>query len=285
MIGALIIVFREVIEAGLIVGIVLAATQGLQGRTPWILAGVAAGVAGAALLAVFAGAISDAMSGTGQELFNAAVLAVAVVMLAWHNIWMARHGREMAAELKSVGQAVSTGARSASALAVVVGVAVLREGSEIVLFLYGLALSDSGSAWSLLSGGLAGLVLGAGLSYLTYRGLVKIPGRYLFGVTGALIAFLAAGMAAQCVYYLEQADVVRVLGATLWNTSNVLSEKSIAGRVLHTLVGYSDQPTVLQGLAYIATLSTIFGLGRLASRPRPALRTVPEPSHKHVMGE
>jgi high-affinity iron transporter len=285
MIGALIIVFREVIEAGLIVGIVLAATQGLEGRARWIVIGVGAGIGGAALLAIFAGAISNAMSGTGQELFNALILGVAVVMLAWHNIWMAKHGREMAAELRSVGKAVSAGSRSVSALAVVVGVAVLREGSEVVLFLYGLALSDSGSGWSLLGGGIGGLVLGAGLSFLTYRGLLTIPPRYLFGVTGALIAFLAAGMAAQCVYYLEQADVVNILGGTLWNTSNILSEKSIVGRVLHTLIGYSDQPTAMQGLAYIATLAAILVLGRIASRPRPALPMVPEPSREHVMGE
>jgi FTR1 family protein len=99
------------------------------------------------------------------------------------------------------------------ALAFVVGIAVLREGSEIVLFLYGLMLSG-GSALSLLGGGITGLVLGCGLSFLTYRGLLTIPPRYLFGVTSALIAFLAAGMAAQCPYSLEQANVITLLSAT-----------------------------------------------------------------------
>ena len=151
-----------------------------------------------------------------------------------------------------------------------VGIAVLREGSEIVLFLYGLMLAGGGSGLSLLTGGVTGLVLGCGLSFLTYRGLLTIPPRYLFGATSALIAFLAAGMAAQCVSYLEQANIVTLLSATLWNTSEGLSEKSMFGRVLHTLVGYNDQPTALQGLAYIFTLAVIFALGRILPRRPPA---------------
>ena len=183
MLGALIIVFREVIEAGIIVGILLAVTKGVPGRGRWIAAGVAAGIAGAALLAVFADEISHALAGVGQELFNASVLAIAVVMLAWHNIWMARHGRELAAQMQEVGAAVAKGSRSLAAVAIVVAVAVLREGSEIVLFLYGLVIAGGASTSGLVAGGLIGLALGCGVSTLTFLGLVRIPGRYLFGVT------------------------------------------------------------------------------------------------------
>ena len=99
MLGALVIVFREVLEAGLIIGIVLAATRGAPGRGRWVAAGVLAGVVGAGIIALFAGAIADAFEGSGQELLNAAVLGAAVLMLMWHNAWMARHGRELAAEM------------------------------------------------------------------------------------------------------------------------------------------------------------------------------------------
>ena len=154
MLGALIIVFREVIEAGLIVGIVMAATRGVPDRSRWIMIGIGAGVLGAAIVAMFAGAISEAFQGAGQELFNASVLGVAVIMLMWHNAWMARHGREIADEMRRVGTAVSEGAKPLTALAIVVGLAVLREGSEVVLFLYGihgvrdfwLGVADRGSA-------------------------------------------------------------------------------------------------------------------------------------------
>ena len=280
MLGAAIIVFREIIEAGLIVGIVLACTRDVAGRTGYILGGVAGGLAGALLVALGAEAISTALAGMGQEIFNAIILSIAVVMLAWHNVWMARHGRVLAMEMKSVGDAVASGARSLTALAVVVGVAVLREGSEVALFLYGVAVQDGGTGLQLLAGGLAGLALGGGLSYLTYRGLVSIPARHLFSVTSALIALLAAGMAAQAVDFLERAGVLTALGQTLWDTSALLSDKSLFGRALHTLIGYSDRPSVLQGLVYAATLIAIVALMRAfaPAAPPPKRRAGPLPA-------
>ena len=265
MIGALIIVFREVIEAGIIVGIVLAVTKGIPHNGRWVALGVVGGLAGAGLVAVFAGALANALEGIGQEIFNASILGVAVVMLAWHNIWMARHGREMAAEMRTYGQEVKTGARSMAALAIVVAVAVMREGSEVVLFLYGLAASAKDTGTSLLIGSGLGLVAGVAVSCLTFLGLVVIPTRYLFGVTTVLITFLAAGLAAQSIVFLQQAGVVTAFSQTAWDTSAYLSDTSLIGRVFHTLIGYSDQPSVLQVIVYAATLLVIFSLSRIFS--------------------
>jgi high-affinity iron transporter len=271
MLATLIIVFREVIEAGLIVGIVLAATQGVPGRSRQVALGIAAGLAGAGVVAIFAGAISDAFAGSGQELLNATVLSLAVVMLGWHSIWMARHGREMAAQMRGVGVAVRQGKRPISALSVVVGVAVLREGAEVVLFLYGIAASGDNGAGAMLAGGLAGTALGVGLSVLTHAGLVRLPARALFAVIFWLVALLAAGMASQAAFFLQSGGVIDVLTTPVWNSAALLSEKSLAGRILHTLVGYSDNPSELQLLAYAVTLVGIVGLSRLlAPRPAPA---------------
>lgn len=272
MLGALIIVFREVIEAGIIVGIMLAVTKGVPSRGRWIATGVGAGIAGAALLAVFADQISNSLAGIGQELFNAGILIVAVIMLAWHNIWMARHGRQMAAQMKEVGDAVAKGSRSLAAVAIVVAVAVLREGSEIVLFLYGLVIAGGSSAWGLVAGGLIGLLLGCGVTALTFLGLVRIPGRYLFGVTTFLITFLAAGLAAQCVVFLQQAGIATALEDTVWDTSAILSDRSLIGRMLHTLIGYTDQPSGMQLLVYTLTLIMIFGLTKAFGSPLPTKR-------------
>jgi len=270
MLGALIIVFREVIEAGLIVGIVLAATHGVAGRGRWITIGVGCGVVGAAIVAMFAGVISEAFQGAGQEMFNASVLGVAVIMLMWHNAWMARHGREIADEMRRVGAEVSEGAKPLTALAVVVGLAVLREGSEVVLFLYGIMASGT-SVSAMLLGGALGIASGAAFSALTYYGLLAIPNRYIFSVTSWLIALLAAGMAAQAIQFLNNAGLVVVLDRTVWDTSWLLSEGSIMGRLLHTLIGYTERPTEMQLMVYIATLFAMFLLMRIvryAPRPR-----------------
>jgi high-affinity iron transporter len=266
--GTLIIVFRETIEAGLIIGIVLAATRGVHGRGQWITLGLAGGVLGACMVAGFAGAISDTFAGSGQELLNAAILSTAVVMLMWHNAWMARHGREMAAELNKVGAEVTQGKRPLTALALVVGLAVLREGSEIVLFLYGIVAGGT-SGSELLLGGLLGLAAGAAFTGLTYMGLLAIPSRHIFLVTTILITLLAAGMAAQAVKFLAQAGFVTALGESLWDTSEWLPEGGIPGKILHALMGYSDQPTGMQVIVYLGVLVAMALLMRLAAPARP----------------
>lgn len=270
MLGSLVIVFREVLEAGLIVGIVMAATQGVAGRGRWILIGFGGGIVGAAVVAAFAGAISETFQGAGQELFNAAVLGTAVVMLMWHNAWMARHGRDIANQMRRVGTDVSEGTKPLAALAIVVGLAVLREGSEVVLFLYGIMASGTSGA-SLLAGGLLGIAAGAAFTALTYFGLLAIPSRYIFSATSWLIALLAAGMAAQSVQYLNNAGFAEVLGSTVWDTSGFLSEESLLGRLLHTLIGYTARPSELQLTVYIGTLIVMALLMRIA-RPSPRAR-------------
>lgn len=269
MIGALVIVFREIIEAGIIVGIVMAATRGVPGRGRWIVLGIAGGVLGASIVALFAEKISNAFEGSGQELLNATVLGIAVLMLMWHNAWMARHGREIAAEMRQLGHAVTEGRRPLTALAIVVGIAVLREGSEVVLFLYGIMASGTtGSA--MLAGGALGVLGGVAFSGLTYFGLLAIPIRHIFTVTSALIALLAAGLAAQSVQFLNNAGWVEVLGRQVWDTSHWLSEDSIGGKMLHTLIGYTDRPTELQIIVYLTTLAAMAILMRIARAPRNA---------------
>jgi high-affinity iron transporter len=270
VLATLIIVFREIIEAGLVVGIVLAATKGVPRRSFFVAYGIIAGVFGACLVAVFAGSINKMMEGTGQELFNVGILTAAVCMLAWHNVWMARHGREIALHMKNIGEAVAKGQRTLAALAIVVGIAVLREGSEIVLFLYGIAISGNDSLTSMALGGVAGLALGAGVSAVMYLGLARIPAGQLFRVTSWMIALLAAGMASQAIALLQQADYVTLFTHTMWDTSQFLSNDSIAGKVLHTLMGYTDRPTGMQLLVYTVTLSVIFTLMKLFGHvPQP----------------
>ncbi len=275
MLATAIIVFREVLEAALVVGIVLAASRGVPRRAVWVGGGVAAGVLGAAVVAAGADAIAAAVNGVGQELFNAAILFAAVAMLGWHNIWMSRHGRELAAAAATLGRAVAGGSRPLYALALVVGIAVLREGSEIVLFLYGIAVASGAGAIGMLAGGLVGLAGGVAIGALIYLGLLAIPLRRLFTVTSWLILLLAAGMASQGAAFLMQANLLPALGNNVWNTSSLLSENSPLGFLLHVLIGYSAQPAGIQVVFYLATLLIIGGLMRLlAHEPTTSTRIV-----------
>ena len=276
MLATAIIVFREVLEAALVVGIVLAASRGVSRRGLWVIGGVVAGVLGASIVAACAEAIADAVNGIGQELFNAAILFTAVAMLGWHNIWMNRHGRELASAAASLGKAVVGGSRPLYALGVVVGIAVLREGSEVVLFLYGIAVASGVGGLTMLAGGILGLVGGVAVGSLIYVGLLAIPLNRLFAVTSWLILLLAAGMASQGAAFLMQANLLPSLGNDLWDTSAIIGERSMLGTLLHVLIGYSAQPAGIQVVFYLATILVIGGLmrvlGRSSSRPpaRPA---------------
>jgi high-affinity iron transporter len=266
MLASLLIVFREVFEAGLIVGIVLAATEGIAGRMAWIGGGVVTGALGAALLAVFAGQLSNALSGQGQEYFNAVVLILAVLMLGWHHLWMADHGRELAMRLKQLGSEINAGQSSLFAMATVVALAILREGAEVVLFLYGIVASSREGPGALLAGGVGGLVLGAGVAFVLYRGLVAILTKRLFQVTETLLTVLAAGLAGQALAILASIGAVPALGDQVWDSSWLLRDDSLLGRALHALVGYSDRPSGVQLIAYGLTLATFIVAGRLVHR-------------------
>lgn len=263
MLAVAVIVFREVLEAALIVSIVLAATVGVPRRGRTVALGIAGGVAGAALVAAFTGEIVSAVAGMGQELFDAAILFTAVGMLGWHNVWMQRHGRELAESASEVGDAVRSGARPLYALGIVVGLAVLREGSEVVLFVYGIAAASGTSAPAQLGGGLLGLACGVVVGAGLYWGLLRIPMRHLFTVTSWLILLLAAGMASQGAAFLNQVGLLPSAGGVLWDSSFLLSDNSLLGRTLHALVGYVSHPLGIQLVFYVGTIVVIGALMRL----------------------
>lgn len=273
MLAVAVIVFREVLEAALIVTIVLAATAGVPRRGRAVVSGVAAGVGGACLVAAFTGEIANAVAGMGQELFDAAILFTAVAMLGWHNIWMQRHGRELAASASAVGSAVRSGARPLYALGIVVGLAVLREGSEIVLFVYGIAAAVGTSALAEVAGGALGLAFGVAAGAALYWGLLRIPMRQLFTVTSWLILLLAAGMASQGAAFLNQVGLLPSFGGVMWNSSFLLSESSLLGETLHALIGYVSHPLGIQVVFYLGTIAVIGLLMRLTGR-RPALGSI-----------
>ena len=271
MIGAALIVLREVFEAALLIGILLAGPRDLPRRGRWVGGGVALGLAGATLVALGAGRLAAAFDGSGQELFNATVLLGATALLGWHSVWMKRHGRALAANLAGIGQRVASGVTPLSGLMVVVALAVLREGAELVLFLYGIAAGGA-DAHALATGSAAGMVAGIAIGALVYRGLVAIPPRHLFAVTGTLLLLLAAGLASQAAANLVQAGWLPGLLEPVWDSSRLVAERGALGQALHALVGYTERPSATQLIAFAITLAGLAGASRLATGPGGAER-------------
>ncbi|MGH8143091.1 MAG: FTR1 family iron permease [Steroidobacteraceae bacterium] len=259
MIGSFVIVFREILEAALVIGVVAAAVKGLPHRGRWVGLGTALGVLGAVAVAAGIGAISNFAQGNGQELFAAGVLFAAGLMLAWHNIWMAQHGREITGRLQALGTNVLAGRESLFMLVGVTALAVMREGSEIALFLYGIAASGTRGA-QLLGGSLLGLAAGITTGYALFAGLSRIPVARLFRVSGVVILFIAAAMIARGAQFLVQGGFLPPLVNRVWDSSAVLSGGSILGRSLSALVGYTPAPSLIQLLFWLASVVAIGGV-------------------------
>jgi high-affinity iron transporter len=251
------IVFRETLEAAMLIGIVAAATRGLPNRSRWLAAGALAGALGSLLLASGMGHISSWADGIGQDLLNVGILSAALLMLAWHCIWMSTHAKEMVMNAKHLGAQVLSGNSTLWALAIAVALSVLREGAETVLFVAGFMAGGSQGQASLLMGASAGMASGALVGGLLYWGLTNIKTRQLFAVTNVLILLLAGSLASQLAKTLAQAGLVVQWTNPLWDSTALLSNDASLGVVLHALVGYEAEPTGLQLAFYLSTIILI----------------------------
>lgn len=268
MVAVFVIVFREILEVGLVVGIILTSTRGVAGCGWWIGVGIAAGVVGALITMGLADQIGLQFANASRQILNAAVLAVAVAMLGWTVVWLSVHSRRMAANVKQMGRDVAEGRRQLRTLAVVVGVAVLREGVEVVLFVYSTVAAGNLTTLDVTVGVGLGTLYGAAVTSVFYLGLGAIPLRHVFKVMSVLVTLLTAGLAAQAVGLLQSAGCLLPLSEQVWDTSHILRQGSILGRILHTLVGYVQRPTGLQIVAYGATIIAIVAALRSAERTR-----------------
>lgn len=255
MFASALIIFREVLEIALILCAILAATNGLPQRITWVMSGLGGGIIGAVLLAFGASAISSAVDGVGQELVNAGILFSAAILIGWTVVWMQTHGRELSQKIKQLGKQIGAGEVPFYTLTILIALTTLREGSEIVLFSYGLLASGT-SVVSLAGGAALGLAAGSAIGILFYFGLLKIAAKRLFTVTGILLTLLAAGMASQSAGFLISAGYLPEFG-TLWDSSHIVSQQSTFGTLLHILVGYTDRPLMLQLVAYALTIIII----------------------------
>ncbi len=279
MLATLVIFLREGIEASMIVAILLAYLDRLGRREHF--KDVFLGVGAALLLATAGGAaayltIRSYDGSRVQTIFETGTFILAAAVLTYMTFWMRNHARSISKELRSKADAALDG-RARWSLALLAFQAVGREGLETVVFT--LAIIFSTSTTNALTGAIIGLAGALVIAFFIYRLGHKLNLSRFFTVIGCLLMVFAAGLLADTVENLQQLGWVRLLNVPMWHTGQILSEDSSFGDVLHSFLGYSDAPTPLQLILYVAYLTicvaAFLGL-RSALRihhkaPRPAL--------------
>ncbi len=272
-----IVTLREAFEASLLLGIVYTYLDRIGARdyfryVTWGgLLGLLASVAMGFAVSLLSGPLVD----LGPDLVGAAVIFLAVGLLTWHSWWMRQHARAMTGEVQRRIDAARANQRL-WLVGLIAFTGVFREGAETVLFLWGLmAEATTGLGWSGVAAGLAGIGAAAALGWLVFRGGRWLSLPHFFGATTVLILLLAAGLLSTGVGKLQGLGVVS-MGAAMWDTSWLLSDRSGTGSFLSGLVGYRARPTLPEVCAYAAYLIVAGAL--LFGRRMPAAVGLGDPT-------
>ena len=254
--NALIVVWRESLEALLVIGVLLSwigrqpAPAPLQ-RGLW--SGVAAGIALAGLLGYAAYTVHDEFAGAALERFQLAMVLVAAVLILQMVLWMHAHGRHMKRELEQQAERAAARTGAALGLAAITALAVAREGGETVIFLYGLGMEGEGGAGApLFAGAVGGLALAVLTSWAVARGARFLNLRTLFRVSEILLLLIATSLLAAGIDRMIGMDWLPPLADPLWSTAAVLPDAHGIGRFLADFFGYRARPAATLVLAVTA---------------------------------
>lgn len=273
MLNVLVVVWRESLEAMLVIGVLLAwiarqPTPAPLRRGLWL--GVGGGLALALLLGLAAFAAQSQFAGQSLEIFQLAMVLFAAVLIVQMVMWMHRHGRVMKRELEDQA------GRSSGALGIgaITALAIAREGAETVVFLYGLGLEASGTAlFGMAGAALAGLALAMATSWLVARGARFLNYRTLFRASEILLLLIANAMLANAMDRMIGMDWLPPLADPAWDLSFLLDDARGVGRILADFVGYRARPAGMLLVAELGFLSFVtWRLLRLDKAPTAATR-------------
>ena len=264
----LFIVWRESVEALLVVGILYAwlkngdadARRGIA----YLWAGVASGLLAAVALGAALVGFTEELSGDAQDYFQTGMVLAACVLIVQMVLWMKHHGRSMKRDMEA---SLERSKQNANwwGVTLLVALAIAREGSETVIFLYGLGFGQSGHVDPMQY---LAVAIGLALAFLTFY-LLQLGGkifswRLFFRATEIMLLFLAAGLFETGVDKLIDKEILPVVMNQVWNTSWLLDDSSTFGSLVATLTGYRAHPAGMNLIAYAVYWAVVFLLLRLS---------------------
>ena len=265
------IIWRESVEALLVIGILnawLARQREIASRGRIFLwAGVAAGLLVAVVLGVIFIAFGEAIPDEALQGYQTGAVLIAAALIIQMVFWMRRHGRTLKRELETSLQ--DAAARSSWwSVFILALVAVAREGSETVVFLFGTIAAVQHAS---LAGTIVAVITGFSLALATYYvlqlGSRVLSWRVFFSVTEIMLLFLAASLLVTGVENLGELGVLPTLSGRLWDSSAILPDNGPIGGILAALTGYRARPNLMDVLVYALYWGVIFWT-LFSSRPK-----------------
>ncbi|MDR3056027.1 MAG: FTR1 family protein [Zoogloeaceae bacterium] len=251
MLNAFFVVWRESLEALLVIGILYAwlkADGDLRGLRA-LFVGVAAGVVLALALGWGILHAQSELTGNALEVFQIAAMSLAALLIVQMVFWMRKHGRRMRANLETrLAEARKT--QGQWGVIIVAALAVAREGAETVIFLYGLALGGEVSA--LVSGALGGFAVAIFTAWAAAKSLAWLPIGHLLRISSFLLLVLASSMLVAASDHLIGMDWLPTLLDPVWDTSALLDDNAGFGRLCADFAGYRARPALSVLLIWLA---------------------------------
>lgn len=250
-----IVVFRECLEISLLLGVILAITKPIANSRIYIILGACAGVVLAAIFALFTRRIAANFGEVGDEIFGSFVILLTAVIINWTVVWMQGYSAKIRKNLSTLSENIVAGLTSKLILVSVVATTILREGAEIILFIYSITSAGTLTSTQYLIGLGVGALSGVIVGTIMYLGLLKYSGRYIFKISTILLTLVAAGLAAEAAGILTSCGVIHAYSQELWNTAWLIDNKSIVGKLLKLTIGYDARPNALQVIFYVGSIT------------------------------
>jgi high-affinity iron transporter len=266
MIKLAIVVFRECMEVAFLLGVILAVTRPVKDSRKYIILGSVCGVFVASLFAFFAKFVTESLGGLGDEAFDSCVIIFTAALISWTVVWMQGFTKKIRKNLGKLSDKIKAGITSQIMLVVVVAATIFRECVEIILFVYSITstgdINNNEYVAGIGIGAIGGVVVGTAL----YLGLMRYAGKYIFKISTILLTFIAAGLSAEAAGIMTSSGMIEILSDQLWDSSWLVDNESVIGKILSIAIGYDSKPNGMQIIFYLSTLILTFSMMKIRSR-------------------
>ena len=249
-----VVIFRESLEIFLLLSIIFIATKPVKHSHFFITLGSLIGVLLSSLVAFFVRNLTEMIDGIGDEIFNSIVILITAFVISWTVVWMQGYTKRIKKDLGELSDKINSGSASKIMLTLVVATTILREGTEILLFIYSISSADNITfdhyALGLVIGAFGGFLAG----FILYKGLISYAGKYIFKISTILLILISAGLASEAAGIMTSVGIIEIFNDQLWDTSWLIDNSTLTGKFVNIITGYDAKPNGMQLIFYFGTI-------------------------------